>query len=71
MTGAGSAEHGVSEASKRTAVRNTRKRLNVTAPAAGRATSGPTAESSIIWARFRVETGCLSDIGIDIAWQRA
>jgi len=58
MTGAGSAEHGVSEASKRTAVRNTRKRLNVTAPAAGRAMSGPTGESSIIWARFRVETGC-------------
>ena len=57
MTGAEIAEHGGSKTSKRTAARNTRKRLNV-APAAGRAMSGPTAESSIIWARFRVETGC-------------
>jgi hypothetical protein len=57
MTGAGSAVHGGSEASKRTVARNTHKRLNVTTPAAGHAMPGPAAESSIIWARFRVETG--------------
>src|SRR5208283_2352328 len=32
MTGAGSAEHGASDASKRTADRNARNRLNATAP---------------------------------------
>jgi hypothetical protein len=63
MTGAGSAEHSVSEASKRTAVRNTRKRLNVTTPAAGRAMPDPAAESSIIWAKFSVETGCCRTLG--------
>ena len=34
MTGARSAKHGASAASKRTAVRNARNRLNVAAPAA-------------------------------------
>jgi hypothetical protein len=58
MTGARSAEHGGSETSKGTAVRNTRKRLNATAPATGRAMPDPAAESSIIWVKFRVETGC-------------